>query len=389
MIKQIFHLIWNTKRKNTLLFVEITISFLVLFGVYTFLWTGYSIYSVPSGFESDNTYAVSLPFTMGVDSAVKVETKRQILNELSSLSEVAYTSYSNFALPYYMGGWSSDTYIDGKAANAFFLVADRDFEKTHQLEITKGRWFDVSDDHRVMPPIVLNQLYVDSYLDNRDPMGMIINVDGEDREVIGIISHYKYRSDFLSESPIVVMYEPALTARSSHLNVLVKPGTPASFELKLSNILDNTGYLTGFQIQKTSAKRPPANRFFIIPMYIFMFLCIFLILNVAMGLFGIVWYNINNRTAEIGLRRAIGATKPMIYFQLVGEQMVIAMASIVVGLIIAIQFPILNVFLLDPSLYIKGIFSAIITVLTVILVCSILPGRKASKIHPAIALHEE
>ncbi len=389
MIKQIFHLIWNTKRKNTLLFIEILISFLVLFGVYTFLFTGYSIYSVSSGFDIDDTFTVSLPFTEGMDSIAKVQVKQQVRNELLNNADVIDASFSNYAIPYHSGGWSSDTYVDGKEAHSFFLVADDKYAGVHGLELIRGRWFEEGDATRRIPPIVINKLYVDRYLDNREPLGTIIQVDGADREVVGVISHYKYRSDFLSESPMTVMYEPSLTDRSAYLNIRVKPGTPATFEFELSNVLEGTGLLTGFQILKTESQRPVANRFFMIPMYIFVFLCTFLILNVALGLFGVVWYNINNRTSEIGLRRAVGATKQMIYFQLAGEQLAIATISIVIGLIIAVQFPILKVFYLDASLYIKGMILAIVTVLVVILICTLLPGRKASKIHPAIALHEE
>lgn len=389
MIKQIFHLIWNTRRKNILLSIEILVSFLVLFGVYTFLLTGFSIYSVPSGFAVEDTYTVSLPFPEEADSSRRVQVKRQVVNELMNNPGVVEASYSNFAVPYNSGGWSSNTFVDGKEAHSFFVVADDKFDKVHQLQLVQGRWFEASDAVRRIPPVVINQLYVDKYLEDREALGTMIQVDGAEREVVGVISHYKYRSDFLSESPVTVMFEPAFTAKSGFLNINVKPGTPATFELELSDILEGTGYLTGFQILKTESKRPVVNRFFMIPMYIFVFLCVFLILNVALGLFGVVWYNINKRTSEIGLRRAVGATNQMIYLQLAGEQLAIATISLLVGLIIAVQFPILKVFYLDASLYIKGMILAMVTVLVVILICSLLPGRKASKIHPAIALHEE
>jgi putative ABC transport system permease protein len=252
----------------------------------------------------------------------------------------------------------------------------------------RGRWFDEADANSVVPSIVINQLYADQYLRDREPLNTHIQVDGRERKVVGVIDHYKYQSDYLAEHPMTIMFEPSRSHAENFLSVRVKPGTPAIFEMQLGNMIEN-GSLSGFQIKIVTNERISANRLFKIPMYILLFLCTFLILNVALGLFGVVWYNINNRTAEIGLRQAVGATKAMINFQLVGEQLAIALVSVVVGFIVAIQFPILNVFNLDGSIYFMGIFLATVTVLLIILVCSFLPGRRASRIHPATALHEE
>ena len=80
----------------------------------------------------------------------------------------------------------------------------------------------------------------------------------------------------------------------------------------------------------------------------------FLIINVALGLFGVLWYNINKRRGEIGLRRAVGATGNSISKQLVGEAMVLSTISLIIGSFFAVQFPLLNVFDLPASAYISS-----------------------------------
>ena len=63
----------------------------------------------------------------------------------------------------------------------------------------------------------------------------------------------------------------------------------------------------------------------------------FLIINVALGLFGVLWYNINLRKSEIGLRRAVGASGNAVSKQLVGEALVLATFALIIGSFFAIH----------------------------------------------------
>jgi len=111
--------------------------------------------------------------------------------------------------------------------------------------------------------------------------------------------------------------------------------------------------------------------------------------NVALGLFGILWYNINRRRGEIGLRRAVGASGRSVSAQLVTEAMLLATLAIVAGSFFAIQFPLLRVFDLSSSIYLTALGWAILFIYLLVLVCSLYPGRQAAAIYPAVALHEE
>ena len=109
----------------------------------------------------------------------------------------------------------------------------------------------------------------------------------------------------------------------------------------------------------------------------------------ALGLFGVMWYNINKRRGEIGLRRAIGATGKSVSSQLVTESIILATLSIIVGTFFAVQFPLLNVFDLPASVYIIAMLLAIIFIYVLVIICALYPGRQAAAIYPAVALHEE
>jgi putative ABC transport system permease protein len=75
--------------------------------------------------------------------------------------------------------------------------------------------------------------------------------------------------------------------------------------------------------------------------------------------------------------------------QFLGEMWVLTVFSIIVGLLFAIQFPILKVFDLQAEVYLMAMTVAVIVIFLIVTLCAWWPSRQASRIHPAIALHEE
>jgi putative ABC transport system permease protein len=188
------------------------------------------------------------------------------------------------------------------------------------------------------------------------------------------------------------MYQRADTGSYHWLGkmlVKVTPDADATFEGKLYKTLANYMKNSDVEIEHLVNKRTSINYFTLVPMIVLLIVACFLIINVALGLFGVLWYNINKRRGEIGLRRAVGATGKSVSAQLVNESMILATFSLIIGSFFAIQFPLLNVFNLPASVYIIALFLSIIFIYLLVLVCSLYPGKQAAAIYPAVALHEE
>jgi putative ABC transport system permease protein len=168
----------------------------------------------------------------------------------------------------------------------------------------------------------------------------------------------------------------------------VKPGTDATFESKLFKTLSNT-IGTNIEIEHLDKKLVSKNKIMVVPMIIAGVVAGFLIINVALGLFGVLWYNINKRRGEIGLRRAVGATGNSVSKQLVGEALVLATISLLLGCFFAFQFPLLNVFDLASGTYIAAIVLSVVFIYVLVTLCALYPGKQAAAIYPAVALHEE
>jgi putative ABC transport system permease protein len=168
----------------------------------------------------------------------------------------------------------------------------------------------------------------------------------------------------------------------------VKPQADAAFEAKLFKSLSNA-IGTSIEIEHLDKKLVTKNKVMIVPMIIALIVVGFLIINVALGLFGVLWYNINKRKSEIGLRRAVGATGNSVSRQLVGEALVLSTFALIIGSFFAVQFPLLNVFNLPGSVYIIALFFAVVFIYLLVIICALYPGKQAAAIYPAVSLHED
>lgn len=211
-----------------------------------------------------------------------------------------------------------------------------------------------------------------------------------DLRVIGVIQGVKAKGDY---SPARAAIYKRTDTGSYHwlgkMMVKVTPDANAAFEGKLYKTLANYMRNSNIEIEHMVNKRKSANLFNLVPMIVTLIVACFLVINVALGLFGVLWYNINKRKGEIGLRRAIGASGQSVSSQLVSESMIQTTLSLMVGTFFAVQFPLLNVFNLKAEIYIVAIILSIIFIYLLVLICSLYPGKQAAAIYPAVALHEE
>jgi len=171
--------------------------------------------------------------------------------------------------------------------------------------------------------------------------------------------------------------------------IKVTPDADATFEGDLYKTIASLMKNSNLQIEHLVIKRKLINYFSLVPMIVSLIVAIFLIINVALGLFGVLWYNINKRRGEIGLRRAVGASGKSVSAQLVSESMILATLSLIIGTFFAVQFPLLNVFDLPTDVYVIAIVLSIVFIYFLVFICSLYPGKQAAAIYPAVALHED
>ncbi|WP_276090160.1 ABC transporter permease [Pedobacter sp. JY14-1] len=395
MLKHLFKLIWNKRKQNVLFLSEILVSFAVIFAVMSMLVNYYLNYSKPSGIEYERVWSVSYRNPLKTENrdslSLFYENIRRALKAMPQVREVTYSS-ANF--PY--SGSVSTTGFSYKGNNLnpinTYMVED-DYQKVLGMKLVEGRWFNSDQDRlNAVKPMVINTSLKRAMFGDDAAAGKTVQADDEKErwKIIGVVEDVKADGDYRPTGP--AFYRKIDTASFSWLgNLLIKvgPDADAAFESKMSKLLSSMMQNTDLEIRHMDEMRDSKNGETIIPVIIFMTVAGFLIFNVALGLFGVLWYNISQRRAEIGLRMAIGASSGSISGQLVSESLLLASLSLVVGTFFAIQFPLLSVFNVPAGVYLIALLLSILFIYLLVIFCAFYPGRQAAAIHPAIALHEE
>lgn len=393
-------MIWNKKKQNALLISEMLISFMVLFAVFTLLVFDYQNYQKPMGFEYENVWVVNYSNPVNIRNADSLklfyETLKQTVKALPQVKEISYSS-NNFP---FSNSTSQSGFTYGKIHidHINWYHAGDSYMDVLNVNLNEGRWFSKEDIVSKNRPVVINAALKEVIFGNESAIGKLIGSDWRDpsvkdkdkMRVIGVVRDMKMKGDYAN--PGVAVYNRVDTGEYRWLNsmlVSVTPGAGAAFEEKLYKTLANAMSNSNIEIEHLADKRVKANYFSVVPIIVMLIVAGFLVCNVALGLFGVLWYNINKRRGEIGLRRAVGASGKSVTWQLIGEAMVVATFSLIVGSFFAIQFPLLNVFDLSSNTYFIALALSIVFIYLLVLVCALYPGRQAAGIYPAVALHED
>jgi len=394
MIRHLFTLIWNKKKQNGLLISEILLSFLVMFGIFTALAWCYRNYRKPMGMDFQNVWIVNYNNTYDTGNSDSLYRYYSILNTtLKSLPMVEDISYSTSNEPF-----SNNTMQGGMTYNKKhydhlnWYVGSDSYAAVLGMQLLEGRWYNKEDEVGHKSPVVINRTFKEELFGQQSAVGKLIGNDDDKtkREVIGVVEDVKVKGDYSPSGRAMYNLLDTGSIRSmGRMLIKVKPGANAAFESRLYKTLAGYMKTANIEIAHMADRRKTINYWAVVPMIVGLIVATFLIINVALGLFGVLWYNINKRKGEIGLRRAVGATGKSVSAQLVGESMIIATLSMIVGVFFAVQFPLLNVFDLPAVVYIAGIILSILFIYALVLICSFYPGKQAAAIYPAVALHEE
>ena len=388
MIAHLFKYIWNQKRRNFLILLEIFFSFIILFAISSLIIYHYQIFKEPTGFNYKNVWVIDIDW-----KDTKFEKVLSLLPEIKkriqSFQEVVGVSYSRANSPF-SGSTTNTTITRGKIEmESDRFSVDEDYAKVMQLPLLKGRWFNASDTVGGRRVIVINTALKEALFPQENALGTKVIINKKEHTIIGLIGNYKYRGVLLQNRSGFFSLPKKEQFYLSNIMINVKPGVAADFENKMLKSINAIAPDWVFEVDYLENKQKDKRLQVLLPIIIFLIICGFLIFNVALGLFGVLWYNINNRRGEIGVRRAMGATYNDIAFQFVGEILVIATLSILLGLFFAIQFPLLKVFDVPMSVYLGGIGLSIVFIYLLVVACALYPSTQAATIQPAEALHED
>lgn len=404
MIRHLFKMVWNRKKWNILIILEIFLSFLVLFAVSVSAIKLYNNQKNALGFDYKDVWLLTMSEPSGaMDKENKEETishYKQIQHFLKNQEPIQDFGLMNTP-PYRNSNWITSLHFEtvSKVSNLSYTTLG--LYQSLDLDISEGRWFEERDFLRsegAMPIVINNLLAKELFGTATAAIGQKLYDDDDESkrnefQVIGVLRHFRKEGEL--KKPLKFGMLPLrLDSKTSWLPnyglLEMHSGANMAFEEHLLKSLNRIAPNWSFKVQSLSRERDVYFAKETQALKVTALVAFFLILMVAMGLIGVLWQHVTRRTIELGVRRAKGATKYQIYNQIVGEFLIIATIAVSLGLLCLIQLPFLGLFkqtelsVFVPSFLISGIAIYVLTILA-----SFYPGWMASRIMPAEALHYE
>lgn len=415
MTRHLFKVIWNRKRSNFLIMVEILCAFLVLEGV-VLMGTHYANnYRQPLGFSIDRVWGIRMD-AKGRDEdksvrAAQMATVHQLFNAVRDLPEVEAVC-AGFVMPYSNASWTSGHKMNGRQIDYAMNSATDDCDDVYGIAMMRGRWFDRSDDGAACKPVVINELFAREVFGDADPINKTPPIDRDPEEeraraergekppkpmrVVGVIGDFRQHGEYSTPGPYV--FERADLTDSEAwpprmLMIKARPGTTPAFEETLAARLQSVAKDWSFSITLLTNQRDDKLLSYTGPLTLLAIVAGFLLLMVALGLTGVVWQNVTQRIREVGLRRAKGARIENIHRQILGELVVMSSLALLVGVLLVAQVPLLplptDLTWVPASVFALSILISVVAIYALALLCGWYPARLATKIQPAEALHYE
>jgi putative ABC transport system permease protein len=368
----------------------------------------------PLGFQIDDVWVLTVdPKASGDPATLKVrqrDTWSQVIASLTAQPQVIAAG-TCFAAPYVPWSWESDFRLkDGRhLLYATNRVSDGFGQAVHPT-VVSGRWFSPDDDGVAWDAVVMNTELARQVFGSANPVGQVVpeNDPGEvvdetrprplPKRVVGVIEAFRQHGDYSAAGPY--MFSRNSTAGDvsrfdlPRMAVLrVRPGTTAAFEETVIRELERVAPEWSFSLQSNDAIRESTNRMYLLPLLIFGTVAAFLLLMVALGLSGVLWQMVTQRTSEFGVRRAQGATASSIGRQVLLELLLLTTLAMIPGLILLAQMPLLplprDLRIIEPPIFIAGVAMAAVLLYSVTLASAFYPSRLATRIAPAEALRAE
>jgi putative ABC transport system permease protein len=395
MIRHAFTLIWNRKRTNALIMLELVVTFLILFALAGFSLNLYRLYAKPLGFDAANKWSITLDGLGAVDAAESARFQ-QLMAIAAQMEEVAQVELM-FDLPFDIGGSSSLVTLGNMTRQRVTIaVMSSALPQALGMKLQEGRWFGPQDDTQraedeKVYPVVVNRAFSDAA--GGDVLGKLFprGPDSQSR-IVGVIEEFRQHGQFSAITPVMIqrLRVDGTFGEAPRMVLILKPGVPADFEQRLLVAFQRAAPGWDFDVNSWESLQDNHFRLYTIPLMIAGGLVLFLLLMVGFGMLGVLWQNVIRRTPEMGLRRAMGATAGSVRAQVVLEMLVVALLAIALGFAIVVQLPLAGILpALDWNLFLP---SATLSAAVLLALCSLFalyPSYQATRRDPVEALRHE
>jgi predicted permease len=405
----------HNKARAVLVITEMALALVLLVGAALLIRTFGALRGVNPGFDARNVLLMEMSLNGGrFEKAAGVDQlEREGRRRIESLPGVTAAAITccvplegGFGLPFIIEGrpLTNGPYHGG----ATWLTMSPHYFDVFRIPLVSGRVFTDQDNGAAERVVVINQALAKEYWPKGDALGARISIgkgvgpefDEPPRQIIGIVADV--REGALSRPPDQIMYVPFAQVNDGiiALNNSIVPVTwavrtklqPFSLSADVQRELrEGSGGLPVAHIrsmQQVVGESTARNDFYMTLLTIFAGVALLL---AAIGVYGLMAYSVQQRTQEIGVRMALGASPQQVRRMVVTQGMQLAFVGVVIGVGSALGLTRLMSSLLYGVKPWDPITILLVAVLLsgVTLLATYLPARRASRVDPMVALRYE
>ena len=387
--------------RNALVVAQVAVCLVLLVGATLFLRSFIAAQSLSPGFDASHVVTASMDmFPSGYTGDRHREFQRRAIEAVQAVPGVQSAAFGS-RLPLGFGGNNSTSVgVEGYVPREneeivinYSTIGPNYFE-TMGIPIRQGREYNDTDTLQSPRTLVINETMAKRYWPEGKALGGKIRLGQNLAEVIGIVADSKYSS--INERPLAQLFFPMSRSETSTLRLFVKTaGDPAPLVAEVRNAIRGIDATLPVYDARTLnehmqiavfAQRMAAN--------LLGAMGVLALLLAAIGLYGVMAYAVSQRTQELGIRLALGASPGSLLGMIVGQGMKLTMIGLAIGLAIAlgafgsigaVRSLLPGISPMDPITFV----TVPIVLGSIALLASWIPGRRAGKVDPLVALRYE
>jgi len=401
------------RTQSVFIVVEMAMAVVLLIGAGLMIRTLSALGNINPGFDPRNvlTFSISSTSNAAFTADQLRATYRETLRQLGSIRGVETVSLMGGSLPM-TGDSEIPFWLEGQAkpANdndmpfALFYLVNSGYHQAMRIPVERGRTFTEQDNEHGPAVALIDASFARKYFPNQDPIGKHLNLGLFDTqpEIVGVVGHVEHwglgsREHQSLQSQLYLpvwqvpdRFWPLLANGSGYVarTTGAAPDLAASIRQAAEKVVSSAALYDVRPMEEIVSRSISTQRLTMFLLTVFSALA--LILS-AVGIYGVISYLISQRTHEIGVRVALGASRRDVLRLVLGEGMRITLVGVAIG--IAAAFGLTR--LITTLIYGVGTsdpltFAAVAILLSgVALFACYIPARRAMRVDPMVALRYE
>lgn len=386
--------------RSVLVSVQVGLSLILLVGASLLAESLWHLLKSPLGFEPEHllTFSLRLPWNSKEDHTrnfyADVQRRIEALPGVTAVGQIDAPP----AVDWHLRSNFDADWLPRTAGQPAINAEDRsiagNFLRAMETPLLAGRTFTDQDQAAKSAPVLVNQELVRRYLHGANPIGRHLQVNGEAHEIVGVIADLRGTAGSIANAPGPEVYWPAdANGGVTHRYFLVRSQLPPEqlirsirtqiHELDAQQAIGEIGTMD--HLLDVAVAQPRLN------MTVVACFALIALVLACVGIYGVVAYFVAQRSQEIGVRMALGATRSRIALLFVRRAALSAALGLAGGTCIAaalaqlLRSQLYGVTPNDPVVYLAAILALVLSVL----MATVRPALRAAWVNPAEALRRD